>query len=446
MPVVLDSYQTMYRDAMKLFNNQPKPNAARLRSLLRLRAVDYAISTHVCAALDDKERRKKIREAMCVKYNDMQAKFSSESAEEERALNTFLIQQLHQANLTEGCLTARDASALLSYYSTLSHLFDLDEVENEVRVKPNDDLNVIMPYPEGDESNEHTVHNIATQKADACFSGLISNHGMPAYDVNEDKNNSVGEVGFLKDVTQMQALEYAAAHRLFSAACHAVSTSHGSVRWALEKKGDELLETFPMPDKILSSAIIPGGDQMSSIMHWLGEHFSFFKQEKYPEVNDLTNLTYVLHYARQALTATHQRERVEAIRRMDALRKNLPGYEKTHLKLSAYIGLMALAAILSILLVVPSGGTSLLLLGVGFLALTFKMSLATLAGMSYNVVKTSWDLWRETDEKGQARALGIFKKQVGEHGPDMDAEEEGTKSKSASFDVGPSDDGKFKKE
>jgi hypothetical protein len=442
MPVVLDSYQTMYRNAMKLFKNQPEPNAARLRSLLRLRAVDYAISTHVSASLDEMQRREKIRDVMKEKFDDVKAKFSTESEEEERELNTFLIEQLHQANLTEGCLTAQDAKVLLSYYSTLAHLFDLDEAEY---VKPRDDLKIIITHPEGDEINEHTKRNIAAQKADACFAELISNHGMPVQAVNMDESNSVGQVDFLKEVTQMQALEYDEAHRLFNAACHAVSTSRGSIRWALEKNGGELLDTFPLPEKILASAIIPGRDQNTGIMHWLGEHFSFSKQEKYPDVKDLTNLTYVLHYARQALTATHQTERVVAIRRMEALRKNLPGYEKTQLRLSAYVALMALAAVLSILLVVPSGGTSLLLLGVGFLALTFKMSLATFAGMSYNVAKISWSLWRDTDEKGQARALGIFKEQVEDHGARMDAED-GTTPKSASFDVESSDDKKLKKE
>ena len=91
----------------------------------------------------------------------------------------------------------------------------------------------------------------------------------------------------------------------------------------------------------------------------------------------------------------------------------------------------------------PSGGTSLLLLGVGFLAITFKMSLATLVGVLFNVGKTSWNLWRETDEKGQARALGIFKEQLEAHAPKMDDDKERDVEYS-SFSLKPSEE-KLKK-
>ncbi len=430
MPVSIDSLQALYDDEIKQLQKATAQDIRR-RCARRLYAVDYVLSTQPCVFDDEVLQRAAIRQALYMAYHELPP---DDNQINERDFNTFLIKQLHKANLTEGCLNAGDAEALLSHYYALSHALDDIAVKNNWPEPPSiNTLKQVVPDACDDEINAHTMRSVAAQKADACFAKPLekcNKHNWAwLWDVLvkapvffDNQKNKVSDVRFLKDIGAIQAREYAEAHRVFKLACHNAESRYGSIFWALQENGKELIKAFPDPDKLVSAAVAPDRSKKSSIRYWLGTYLPFFQEEEYPTVTDLTRLTYVLRYAKEALVADNQDKRMPAMKRMDALRQTLPGYEKVKVKLTAYIGLLALAVVLGILLAIPSGGTSMLLMGVGVIELSFKMSLATCAWVLFDTARISWNLWRETDERGLARALGLFKGQLDTHAPDMDKE------------------------
>jgi len=199
---------TWVRDATQALDlnnaNRPAHNALSiegnntlLRCLTRLRPIDYVISKQT--SLDARE---KIREALYQKFEMLSSVIRDPDStkasikEEEEKFNTFLIEKLHEANLTKGCTTQEDAEALLAHYKVLYSVLDqamplvtltYDEktriLQRETQYPVTEktkfqkayeaELEDVIPYPLNDEINAHTVHNEAKQQADACFADLL---------------------------------------------------------------------------------------------------------------------------------------------------------------------------------------------------------------------------------------------------------------------------------
>jgi hypothetical protein len=105
-------------------------NNTLLRCLSRLRAIDYAIAKKLPG-----EDGKALRQQLKVKMGDLithirslndSDKKDEEKLKEMKALekkfDSDLVEQLHEAGLTNGCKTAADAEKLLTYYRDLSSL------------------------------------------------------------------------------------------------------------------------------------------------------------------------------------------------------------------------------------------------------------------------------------------------------------------------------------
>lgn len=91
-------------------------NHRLLRCLARLRAIDYQLA--------QRDGCEAIREDMKEKFTQFEHAVASDEPLDEKAFNTFLIETLHEAELTRGCVTKRDAEALLGRYQILSHVLD----------------------------------------------------------------------------------------------------------------------------------------------------------------------------------------------------------------------------------------------------------------------------------------------------------------------------------
>lgn len=196
------------RDATETFdlNDSRRPshdavtieaNNTRLRMLTRLRPIDYMLSKQTsCNAANN------LRNHLCEKFEQLSARLQSADTtksldEIETEFNTFLIKKLHEAHLTQGCSTKKDAEALLAHYKILYSVLDpampmvtltYDEgtrtIQRETQYPVTEKtpfqksyeevLKQINPYPLlNDEMNAHTVHNEAKQYADRCFADLI---------------------------------------------------------------------------------------------------------------------------------------------------------------------------------------------------------------------------------------------------------------------------------
>ena len=181
-----------------------KRNRILMRCLSRVRAVDYAMS-HV-SDLEESERQR-TRVAIKERFDQFASELEGDPEDEldddrdqveekEKAFNTFLIQQLHAANLTEGCFGTAAAAALLKHYEILSHVLDAAlpivtfkynkttqhlerEIQYPVTLKTDEQkkefekLKIIKFNPSEDEINAHTRNPLAMQRADACFAELL---------------------------------------------------------------------------------------------------------------------------------------------------------------------------------------------------------------------------------------------------------------------------------
>lgn len=197
-------------------------NNVLLRCLSRLRPIDYAlrkklgsdaerttqelkskfgvISQNILEigqdnALSDKDKLQKIKEL-------------------EREFNVFLVEKLHEADLTAGCNNEADAEKLLFHYRNLSSLLTpartmitltYDEPagifqretqypvteKTEAQKKALKELETVTPYPFKDEKNSHTSHKPAMQEADSLFAELIASNNT-ALSAQARKTHLVG--------------------------------------------------------------------------------------------------------------------------------------------------------------------------------------------------------------------------------------------------------------
>ncbi|MCH9755878.1 MAG: hypothetical protein K0U37_01635 [Gammaproteobacteria bacterium] len=183
-------------------------NNMLMRCLSRLRGIDYAISAVDNPSLDvkpkgeSKSKRELIRDQAQAEFSKiLQAAKSAKTGDEilalEKAFNTHLVRQLHEADLTEGCLDAGSAEKLLSHYRNLSSVLDpamplvtltYDKAsgmaqreiqypvtkKTKLQKKEVNKLREIVAHPSKQEKNSHTVNNLATQRADACFADMLA--------------------------------------------------------------------------------------------------------------------------------------------------------------------------------------------------------------------------------------------------------------------------------
>jgi len=182
-------------------------NNALMRCLTRIRAIDYAISKD--PSLTD-ENKKRLRQEIKTVFEEPHKKNILHYAnrevpptntlklidEIEEQFNTFLVKKLHEANLTKGCTTQKDAEALLAHYKVLYSVLDpamplvtltydkasrILQRETQYPVTEKTQLQkasvgflkTVIPHPLVGEVNAHTVHNEAEQQADACFADLL---------------------------------------------------------------------------------------------------------------------------------------------------------------------------------------------------------------------------------------------------------------------------------
>lgn len=227
--VPFEGGEAWLRDATHLEQTPISPNSAkieslntRLRCLGRLRAIDYAIGKKYSlhqkkyspmlgiyppqtdeATSIRKSLRKKLKELL-TKTTTI-TKNSTTAADKIRALeaaekefNSTLIFALHQANLTKGCQTTKDAEKLLAHYRELSSLLDPAaplisltynktdkflhcEIQYPITEKTTKQKKAIRAIrkeiyqqPLETDKNYHNVRNLATQEADNLFAKLLA--------------------------------------------------------------------------------------------------------------------------------------------------------------------------------------------------------------------------------------------------------------------------------
>ncbi|NSL18190.1 hypothetical protein HRQ65_07320 [Tatlockia micdadei] len=179
-------------------------NNALLRCLSRLRPIDFAIDKkHGAHGRELRDEIKTEFGSLCREILEIAQREGSNSqknaliTQKEKAFNTFLVKQLHEANLTRGCESKKDAEKLLAYYRDLSSVLSpartmvtltYDESahilqretqypvteKTPVQIEALQQLETLIPYPFEDEKNAHTIRNLATQEADYLFAELIA--------------------------------------------------------------------------------------------------------------------------------------------------------------------------------------------------------------------------------------------------------------------------------
>ena len=181
-------------------------NNTLLRMLTRLRPIDYMLSQQSPpqVALRDKIKNKFDEYQGYIKlFSDPSSHGQADRdaaikgiKKAEESFSTFLVERLHEANLTKGCVTQKDAEALLAHYKVLYSVLDpampmitltydhathmlQRETHYPITKKKSfqkkylDELKTVIPHPLDDEKNAHTVRHEAEQLADACFADLI---------------------------------------------------------------------------------------------------------------------------------------------------------------------------------------------------------------------------------------------------------------------------------
>lgn len=187
----------------------------QLRCLSRLRAIDYAIakkSADPKLAVKVKEGLEAIRQDLMGRFGTLHklveqniTKASDGTTDEaklviinelEEAFNSTLLKNLHNANLTQGCETKKDAEDLLNYYRNMSSLLDparpmitksYDTVAGVLQIETQfpitkktpeqkefmEKMRKIQPYPLEEERNSHNVRKVAFQEVDSLFLDLM---------------------------------------------------------------------------------------------------------------------------------------------------------------------------------------------------------------------------------------------------------------------------------
>ncbi len=211
--------------ALRMPHDSPviEANNTLLRCLSRLRAIDYALVRKFKVA-----EFGGLRETLKVKLAQLVHDILSVSQihtdrdedklrffeQQETAFDTFLMQTLHEADLSTGCKTQVDAEALLSHYRHLSSLlvparplvtltYDkqarllLRETQYPVTQKTPaqkvalEALNVLIPHPLPDEKTSQTIRPVAFQEVNSLFLPLERDdkRSLPA---QSRKTNLVG--------------------------------------------------------------------------------------------------------------------------------------------------------------------------------------------------------------------------------------------------------------
>jgi hypothetical protein len=193
-------------------------NHTLLRCLTCLRPIDYVISKQT--SLDV---RKKLRDDLYQKFQVLSDIIrdpdvsKAKLKKEEKKFNTHLIEALHEANLTKGCSTKKDAESLLAHYSMLSSVLEPVQRETQYPVREKTELqknsanvlNTVIPYPLGGEINAHTVHNEAEQQANSCFSDLLVTDDRHLFGV-ENAQHKIKNVDCFKKPSDAAYKEYEA--------------------------------------------------------------------------------------------------------------------------------------------------------------------------------------------------------------------------------------------
>ena len=196
------------REEKKISPNEPfiEANNALLRMLSRLRPIDYAIdqmkennSTNKTIIQNLRnEFNKKTTELLALPKSTLEAKEIKRQIKSlENEFNTFLVKQLHEANLTQGITTKKQAENLLFHYRNLSPLLEpartlvtltydektkvlVRETQVPVTKKLDDQkkeiekLKILNPFPTPDEKSAHTIQSLAGQKANQIFAPLMA--------------------------------------------------------------------------------------------------------------------------------------------------------------------------------------------------------------------------------------------------------------------------------
>ncbi|ETO92700.1 hypothetical protein [Legionella oakridgensis] len=201
--------------AQRISHDAPviEANNMLLRTLSRLRPIDFAIDKKLGgegAAIRAEMRTEfaKLSEKILAIAQDS-AKSNDAKLEEikaaEKAFNTFLVEKLHDAHLTEGCDSAKDAENLLFRYRNLSSVLTpartmvtltYDETAGMLQRETQypvtkktpeqqeelEKLKEVLPYPGHDEKSAHTRLSVAEQQADSLFAELIASEdtALPA--------------------------------------------------------------------------------------------------------------------------------------------------------------------------------------------------------------------------------------------------------------------------
>lgn len=224
-------------------------NNMLMRCLSRLRAIDYAISQTDNPSLDEvnsevapTSRRQEIRNELNAGLKGLQTSIDALSEEGnitlelmlkvEKDFNDFLMKQLHAANLTEGCLDAKQAERLLFHYRTLSSVLDpamplvtltydassqilqREEqypvtVKTDVQREEAQKLKQVIANPLKREKNSHTRNNLATQHADACFAdSLVDDERMLSAQARKTHLVGVKNAFIVKTSTQFDVPQF----------------------------------------------------------------------------------------------------------------------------------------------------------------------------------------------------------------------------------------------
>lgn len=180
-------------------------NNTLLRMLSRLRPIDYAFDKKLGT-----EGSKDIRDAIRKQFADQseailiiaQNGLSKEEQMEEikkkeKSFNTFLVEKLYEANLTQGIENEEQAEKLLFHYRNMSSVLTYpartlvtltyDEQtkvlqretqypvtkKTELQKQAIEELRTVTPFPDKSEKSGHTKLNHAQQEADSLFVDLI---------------------------------------------------------------------------------------------------------------------------------------------------------------------------------------------------------------------------------------------------------------------------------
>ena len=192
-------------------------NNALLRMLSRLRPICYAIGTNN----KDMNMNMNIEfatlaeEILTTAQNEKSASQKLESIKNiEKGFNTYLLEQLHAANLTTEIYTEEDAKKLLFHYRNMSSLLEpartvvtytyeetkgalVREIQYPVTEKTEDQKKCLeqlkseIPYPSKSEMSAHSKLKLALQKVDTLFADkmLADDTMLPA---QTRKTNLVG--------------------------------------------------------------------------------------------------------------------------------------------------------------------------------------------------------------------------------------------------------------